>query len=208
MKDSSLDAPKAAQRRAKPMYFITRDRVVLSSAVQNMLRIVIASYFLAGAIGIIPGTDLTPLFAHFIPIDAARLAGGALVFALAYLVMIGVWLRGAALTLGILTFCSSYVKMLELGMASELGGFWRDLALIAALILTYAETDPRNYAKRTPVRRQAEPPTVVVPETPTAPPARSRRKPPEVRGSHLRQPVSVEELEDIFREEFEIARSN
>ncbi|WP_149866406.1 hypothetical protein [Tropicimonas marinistellae] len=188
--------------------------MVLSSAGQNLLRILIASYFLAGAIGIIPGTDLTPMFLRFLPMPLAGLASGSLVFLLSYLVMIGVWLRGAALTLGILTFWSSYLRMLDLGIVDELGGFWRDLALIAALMLTYAETDPRNHGKRSPLRRKIAPRTVdpravVIPEEDEKQPLTAQRaRIADRRREHMREPVSVEELEDIFREEFEIARSN
>jgi hypothetical protein len=41
--------------------------------------------------------------------------------------------------MAILTFYASYLTMLSLGVAEELGAFWRDLALIAALLLTYSE---------------------------------------------------------------------
>ncbi|PRY26667.1 hypothetical protein CLV78_101768 [Aliiruegeria haliotis] len=196
--------------------------MVLSAAAQNLLRILIASYFLAGAIGVIPGSDLTPLTERIFSETLAGPVSASIVFVLAYMVMIGMWLRGAALLLGILTFWSSYLKMIDLGMADQLGHFWRDLALIASLILTYAETDPRNHHKRGVLRRGLQPrrvhPRVHAagadgdlrvrrpmqeqngPETVNATPADGN--------GHLRKPVSIEELETIFREEFEIARSN
>ncbi|QBY00453.1 DoxX family protein [Rhodophyticola sp. CCM32] len=134
----------------------TANRVTNGKTAQNLLRILIASYFLAAALQLIPGTDLTPLTSRVMPpgLDAALAA--AIVFGLAYLVMIGVWMRGAALLLGLMTFFASYIKMLELGLQEELGDFWRDLALIAALMLTYADKshyDPRlNQAIRRRVR--------------------------------------------------------
>ncbi|MFD0981234.1 hypothetical protein [Tropicimonas aquimaris] len=190
---------------------LTRERLVLSSAGQNLLRILIASYFLAGAVGMIPGTDLTPMFIRVMPQPFAGAASGFLVFMLAYMVMIGVWLRGAALTLGILTFWSSYLRMLDLGVADELGTFWRDLALIAALMLTYVETDARALAKRTPVRKKIVPRKIVPRKADaldaTVRPISGKRRPSSKR-PESREPVSVEEMETIFREEFELARSN
>lgn len=192
------------------MHDVTRDRLVLSSAGQNLLRILIASYFLAGAIGLIPGTDLTPMFSRLLPQPLSGAASGFLVFVLSYLVMIGVWLRGAALTLGILTFWSSYLRMLDLGVAGELAIFWRDLALIASLMLTYVETDTRTYAKRTPLRRKIVPRKIVPRREETddgvVRDISQSRRPPSHRPT--RDAVSVEELETIFREEFELARSN
>ena len=82
---------------------------------------------------------------------------------MAYLVMIGVWLRGSALLLGTVTFWASYLKMIELGMEHELGAFWRDLALIAALMLTYCDRDPRDSNKRGIVRRRIVPRKVAKP---------------------------------------------
>jgi uncharacterized membrane protein YphA (DoxX/SURF4 family) len=133
------------------------DSVVLSTAAQNVLRILIASYFIAAALQLIPGTDLTPLTSQIVPAPYASILAAVVVFGLAYLVMIGVWMRGAALLLGLMTFFASYLKMLELGMEQELGSFWRDLALIAALILTYAENAPQNRLGRRAIRRHVMP---------------------------------------------------
>ncbi len=196
----------------------TSDRLVLSAPAQNLLRILIASYFLAGAIGLIPGSDLTPLFGRVLPEQIAGPSAACFVFVLSYLVMIGVWLRGAALTLAIVTFWASYLRMMDMGIADELGGFWRDLALIASLMLTYAETDPKNREKRAPLR--CEPSDADVdphPQVRPRQPAAARPLPdgptdqtgsPVVRHDHLRQPVSSEELEHIFREEFRQARTS
>jgi hypothetical protein len=107
-----------------------------------ILRILVSSYFAAGAFGVIPGTDFTILTWRCAgAVDSAVAMG--LVFFLGYLIMAGHWLRGAALTLGVLTFWSSYVAMFRLGVETELGVFWRDVALIAALMLTYSAPCPR-----------------------------------------------------------------
>lgn len=124
------------------------DSLTLNSTGANLLRIIIASYFLAVAARLIPGTDVTGLFASVLPADIAQHAASAVVFVLAFCVTIGFWLRGAALLLALIFFWASFVSISKVGVGESLGGFWRDLALIAALIMTYAEPSPRNRSRR------------------------------------------------------------
>lgn len=121
----------------------------LSQSGQNLVRIVIASYFLAVSTGLIPGTVAWPLTAPFLPEPYAGLAGKAAIFLTAYLVLVGVWLRVSALLLATLLFWSSYIANAGTG---NLEAFWRDLALIGALILTYTQTLPRAAARRSVLR--------------------------------------------------------
>lgn len=131
---------------------------------QNLVRIVIASYFLAVSLGLIPGTAALPLTEPFLPAPYAGIASTAIIFATAYLVLLGVWLRLAALMLATVLFWSSY---LENAVAGDLEGFWRDLALIGALILTYTQTLPRAARHRAVLRwtrvRHITPDRVVTP---------------------------------------------
>ncbi|MGI1661818.1 hypothetical protein ACRDNQ_06225 [Palleronia sp. KMU-117] len=129
-----------------------KDRITLTATGANLIRIVIASYFLALGAGVIPGTDVSALLSPVIPDPLAGLLSGALVFGLAYLVLVGVWLRPAALLLALVMFWASYISAAQAGFAPQLGSFWRDMALIAALILTYAETDPRARTRRSALR--------------------------------------------------------
>lgn len=126
----------------------SRDRVTLSPSAQNLIRILIASYFLALATGLVAGTELAAPFAPLLPDPWAGRAGAALVFALAYLVMIGVRLRAAALGLALTMFTAHCVGAAQIGLAAQIDTLWRDLALIGALILTYGESSPRAYRKR------------------------------------------------------------
>ena len=133
------------------------ERITLNSTAQNLLRIVIASYFLAVGLNLIPGTNLTILAEQVLPAHVAEPLSAMMVFALAFLVMIGLYMRPAALVLGLMTLFASYLQMIELGVADELGTFWRDLVLIAALMLTYAENAPRDYRMRSAIRRKVTP---------------------------------------------------
>lgn len=138
------------------------ERVTLNTTAQNLLRILIASYFLAGGLNLIPGTSLAPLAEQILPAHVAAPLAAMIVFALAFLVMIGLYMRPAALILGLMTFFASYLRMIELGVANELGTFWRDLVLVAALMLTYAENAPRDYQMRRAIRRKITPRRIVV----------------------------------------------
>ncbi len=148
-----LTMTAAAKAPSKPAMNENRTgRLMLSATGANLIRILIASYFLALGAGVIPGSDISALFAAVLPDPHAGLLAGAIVFALAYMVLVGVWLRPAALLLALVVFWSSYISVSHLGFADQLGGFWRDMALIAALILTYAETDPRAHSRRSAFR--------------------------------------------------------
>lgn len=118
---------------------LSRDtqNVTLSEAAQTTMRMLIASYFIAAASGSIPGADAGALFASFLPAPLDDIVGSSIVFLLATMVLLGARTRMAALLLGLVTFYASYVELMQLGVAHVLGAFWRDMALIAALMLTY-----------------------------------------------------------------------
>lgn len=137
----------------------------LGQSGQNLVRIVIASYFVAVSLGLIPGTAAWPLTATFLPEPYADLAGKVVIFTTAYLVLVGAWLRVSALLLATVLFWSSYIENAGSG---NLEAFWRDLALIGALILTYTQTLPRAAARRsalrwTPRARRLTPAQTIVP---------------------------------------------
>ncbi len=141
-----------ARRRSAPQ--------ALGSTGQALVRIVISSYFIAGAVGLIDGVSLAPLFAQALPEAAhpvAGVLGMAVMLILSGLILTGHWLRPAALLLAMALFWSSYLEMVALGVEGALGQFWRDLALVAALLLTYAEPQDRSTRIAKLFTRKAEP---------------------------------------------------
>ena len=106
----------------------------------TVVRLLISSYFMALGLGIIPGTDVGRLARPFLPDVAAGIASGAVVSGLALCILVGFHRRAAALLLAIVIFWASYLSMLFVEDSTGIAGFWRDLALIGALILTYADT--------------------------------------------------------------------
>lgn len=99
------------------------------------IRVVISGYFLATGMGLVPGTDLLALTGQFLPDVAAEAFAMAITLVLSAMILLGHRVRAAALTLAFLLFWSSYLSMIDLGLADQLGQFWRDLALAAALLL-------------------------------------------------------------------------
>jgi uncharacterized membrane protein YphA (DoxX/SURF4 family) len=200
----------------------------LGQSGQNLVRIVIASYFLAVSLGLIPGTVAWPLTATFLPEPWADVAGKAVIFTTAYLVLVGAWLRVSALLLATVLFWSSYI---ENAGGGNLEAFWRDLALIGALILTYTQTLPRAAARRsalrwTPRARRLTPAQTIVPRrvVSVVHPTRTARRPatipatgpaPQPVARETRMPAPVLRLaavraaepvvENIFRDDPEIA---
>ncbi len=124
----------------------------LSQTGQNLIRVLIASYFIAVSVGMISGTDATPLVSSFLPPVQAQFAGSATMFILGYMVMTGIWLRPAALVLGLIIFWSSYITNFGAGNSAVIGDFWRDLTLVGALMLTYMKSAPRAAQRRAMIR--------------------------------------------------------
>ncbi len=183
----------------------------LNQSGQNLVRILIASYFIAVSIGFIPGTIATPLTAWFLPAAEADLAARVMVFVTAYLVLVGVWLRLSALVLANLLFWSSYIGN---ATAGNVEAFWRDIALIGALILTYTQTLPRAARHRaalhwTPRVRKLQPSRAA--EAPVMP--RRIVTAPRNEAPHMDAPCPDNSKmmsqsgpgENIFREDYELA---
>lgn len=129
-------------------------RAFINATAQSVLRLIIGSYFLAVALHLIPGTDLGILLSGVLPSPFDSAIATGMVFTLAFMVMLGRATRLAALLLALMTFYASYLTMLALGVGDELGSFWRDLALIAALLLTYSD-DVGGFGWRTAEERAA-----------------------------------------------------
>ncbi len=113
------------------------DRAALGSTGQNLIRILIASYFLAVSAGVIDGTRIDILLDALMPPIWAEFIGRCVIFTLSFLVLCGLALRISALLTAILVFWASLLVTLNSDNPARVEVFWRDLALIAALMLTY-----------------------------------------------------------------------
>lgn len=133
----------------------------------NLLRIVLSSYFIALSLGLIKGTDLTILAAIYMPKDVAQFMANTAVFLLAYLVLMGMWLRPAALILaGYVLACSGFTTMAAHN-DQAMSDFWRDVALVAGLMMTYLQSGLRDANRRALFRRKPRARKVILGETVT-----------------------------------------
>lgn len=164
--------------------------VEISHTTQSWLRVLIASYFIAVAIGAIPGTDFTILFGLIADPGTANLLTAIVVFTLAYMVMIGCYLRVAALLLGMMTFFSAFVIFVGPQGGGDLGTFWRDIALVSALMLTYAT---KARLRRSDVPRPAAPRSANIADL-----AVHRARLSTTRPMDVRAPLGEREIENIF----------
>lgn len=177
----------------------------LSQAGQNLIRVIIASYFIGVSIGLINGTDATPLAAMFLEPELAALIGSATIFIFGYLVMTGIWLRFAALMLALIMFWSSYISNFSATDVDGIGNFWRDMTLIGALMLTYVRTGRGDVRKRAMIRRkpkvrQFNSATKITPRRVAVSVASNVTRLPRSKVRDVR-PVSKAEIANIFAEE-------
>lgn len=107
----------------------------------SAIRLLIVSYFMALALGLIKGADLSVLAAPFLPAMFAKIVSGLGVLGLSAMILFGYHRRLAALLLAIILFWCSYLTSVSPAGLEDIGSFWRDLALIGALLLTYADAE-------------------------------------------------------------------
>jgi len=110
--------------------------------IHTLARILIASYFIALASGL-AGTP-APIDLPMLPGGLGEKATAAFVFVTAYMVMLGIHIRAAALLLAIYLFWTSFISNYLVGAAPDLGSFWRDMALIGGLLMTYTNRNSRR----------------------------------------------------------------
>lgn len=128
-------------------------------------RALICSYFLALGTGLIQGAELQRLTAPVLPDALAQPVASLFMICLAGLVLMDVQRRAAALLLALSVFWASYLTLIH--GSGPLAAFWRDIALVAALLMTAGRTqnDDARVSVATPARR------------PTAPSRRARPDP-------------------------------
>ncbi len=112
----------------------------VSRTVLSVVRILIASYFLAMATGLIfepaSRTFLDPVLAW----PHAQIVTTTYLFVMAFSIMVGVAVRPAALMLAVYIFWSGFTHY-DFGDHQTLGEFWRDMALLGGILLI-AVTEP------------------------------------------------------------------
>ncbi|MEM9426126.1 MAG: hypothetical protein AAGA06_05440 [Pseudomonadota bacterium] len=108
---------------------------------RGIMRLLVISYFVASALGWIAGSAMVDFMIPVLPDDIATMLMRGLILVLSVLVLVGIGRRHAALVLALVVFFSSYTNLYAGG---DIGNFWRDLALIGALLMTADFAKPKE----------------------------------------------------------------
>ena len=120
----------------------------------NLIRIVIGSYFMAISLNLIEGFDPSALFTPLADDRTARLAGMGVLFTLSVVFMSGVALRIAALALALFILCSSFAQNVLGPEPLPMSSFWRDLALVCAVLMSYSTLRRQELRKAALIMRR------------------------------------------------------
>lgn len=105
----------------------------------GVTRLLVVSYFIGLALGLIQGVEVELLLRPFASEGAANILSAALLIGLSCMILTGFYRRPAALVLALVVFWASYLTMVRHAGPDQVGAFWRDLALIGALLMTYGQ---------------------------------------------------------------------
>lgn len=108
---------------------------------RGIMRLLVISYFIAMSLGWIGGTQMIDFMIPILPDGLATMLMRGLILFLSVLVLTGFGRRHAALVLALVVFFSSYTTLYSGG---DIGAFWRDLALIGALLMTADFATPKD----------------------------------------------------------------
>jgi hypothetical protein len=104
----------------------------------NLIRIVIGSYFMAIALGLIEGTDPKAMFIAYMDHETSDLVGTMLLFAITTAFMAGLFLRQSSLMLAIFIMGSSLAENFLSYQPGSVSNFWRDITMVCAVLLSYS----------------------------------------------------------------------
>lgn len=112
-------------------------RFQMDGAGHQAVRLIIASYFIAIAVGVLPSDNARSLVGTILPEAYVAPAVTTFVFATAVLIFLGRQMRIAALLLANYVLWSSLVAYIAPQSTMSLSEFWRDMIVVSALMLTY-----------------------------------------------------------------------
>jgi hypothetical protein len=138
-------------------------RLALDTSSTGVTRFLVLSYFIGLGLGLVEGVKVSVLLASFTPVAVGEVLGGVLVVGLSLMILLDVYRRACALVLALLIFWASYLSMFVNAGPDHVGAFWRDLALIGALLLTYSGGMPEQGTSSVPVEKTGAGRSVSVP---------------------------------------------
>ncbi|MEO1137924.1 MAG: hypothetical protein AAFW87_00575 [Pseudomonadota bacterium] len=123
----------------------------------NLLRLVIGSYFLASAFGVIEGVSASVLFQSFVDLSTAQSLGTLLLVSITAGFMMGLYLRITSLMLALVVLTSSLTQNFFIPNVVNIDAFWRDLVLFCAVLLSYSCLKPTEVRRAALVWRRRTP---------------------------------------------------
>lgn len=122
------------------MGMATLRKVQKELSAKSITRLLVASYFIATAFGLIQGTNIAALAQPFLAEPYASLLMSGLVLGLCAALLTDFHRRPAMLLLSLTVFWASYLTILAAPAGGEdISAFWRDIALIGALLAAFGK---------------------------------------------------------------------
>ncbi|MGM0741270.1 MAG: hypothetical protein ACQEVT_06820 [Pseudomonadota bacterium] len=109
----------------------------------TIIRIVVGTYFVAIALGLVAGVDPGALFVPVLGPATGDLAGTVTLCALSLVVMAGLGLRLSSAGLALFVIGSSAAQNLLFPAFADIQGFWRDAVLASAIMPGALALQPR-----------------------------------------------------------------
>lgn len=187
----------------------------LSKLGHMALRLLLSSYFIGMATGVVPYEPGRALAEILVPAPYSQFAFAAFLFTTSFLIIVRPRSRGAALLLANFVFWSAWHASFGAQGTRDVAEFWRDLTLVGALFLTYAPsitsengrlptilrrivTPRRVVATHDTLRPVAHPATLARSDPPRAVPPKTAKVP-----QVAKEPD--EDIKNIFQFEFDVA---
>jgi hypothetical protein len=133
---------------------------------QAAARMLVATFFIASAVANMGDTAMSDQFSAIIDTDAT-LIFNAVVYSMAFAVLIGRYVHIAAITLGLILLISASSDLLA--GASNLEAFWKDLAITGALFAMAASKTGATLSRMRARMQKVQPRRVVIEAGPDAP---------------------------------------
>ena len=155
----------------------TENRALLRPLAFVLVRMLLTSYFVALSVDLIAFPPGKAFVAEIMPANLAAPAYTMFLFGTALLILLDQHTRAATLLLSIFILSAAFHAYVLPEQGKDFAAFWKELTLVAALILCYAETDPRHRRRNGLIRfsRRIRPRRIVIQAAPM--PRRQRELP-------------------------------
>ncbi|MEM9971094.1 MAG: hypothetical protein AAF762_08345 [Pseudomonadota bacterium] len=115
-----------------------------TAAGHMVVRLLVTFYTVASATGLLSGTDLSILLTPFMDASLASTLTAIVVSLLSFLILAAIKRRAMALLLAVIFLWASYFAILGPAAGDLSSNHWRDMIVVGALLLIYADSAHEN----------------------------------------------------------------